>query len=121
MILVQDEIMHDKYICRIPETVKMFARNQDEKYIAVIYKKLGQISAQLASSNREITTFIMPNLSVDMQSVQTPRNLLRLLGKPIFVTPALVDDAVSAYPTELDDINPIILEKVAHATDIPCK
>ena len=115
-VFVQDEIMHEKFICRIPEAVKTYFRNQEDNQNAVLYSKIGSISKKLVNADGEVLTYLMP--SKDSIWIQLSRHVLRLFGKPIYACPAIIDDESELFPTSKETIHSQILQKSDHVTNL---
>lgn len=108
-VFVQDEIMHEKFICRIPEAIKMYSRNQETDQNAILYSKIGSISKKLLNADGEILTYIIP--SIDSKWIQLSRHVMRLFGKPIYACPAILNDEIEVFPPSKDMIDLHILQK----------
>ena len=115
-VFVQDEIMHEKYICRIPEAIKTYFRNQENNQNAVLYSKIGSISKKLVNNDWEVLTYLIP--SIDTVGIQLSRHVLRLFGKPIYACPAIIDDEIETYPTSKESIDHQILQKSDQVTHL---
>lgn len=116
LVFVQDEIMHEKFICPIPDAVKTYSRKQEEKQIAVMYNNLGKISEKLANKDWDIITYIMP--TIDTLWIQLSCHILRLFGKPIYASPAIPYDNQQNFPTALETIDHFILQWVDRTADM---
>ena len=101
--------MHEKFICRIPEAIKIYSRNQETDQNAVLYSKIGSISKKLLNADGEILTYIIP--SIDTVGIQLSRHVLRLFGKPIYACPAIIDDELENFPTSKDTVDHRIVQK----------
>ena len=89
MVIVQDEKMLEDYVCIMPPFIRQFLRAQD-KYLTVIYPEAYHLAPSAGNRDGSVPVRIIP--SVDTPPIQMSRHVLRLLGKPIFVTTCAVAD-----------------------------
>lgn len=89
MVIVQDEKMLEDYICSMPHFIRQFLRAQD-RYLTVIYPNAHHLAPSACNRDGSVPVRIIP--SVDTPPIQMSRHVLRLLGKPIFVTTCAVGE-----------------------------
>lgn len=89
MVIVQDEIMLEDFVTSLPHFVRQFLRSQD-KYITVLYPSAIRLAPSVANKDGSVPVRIIP--SIDTPPIQMSRHVLRLLGKPVFVTTCAVGD-----------------------------
>lgn len=83
MVIVQDEQMLEEFVAPLPYFVKDFM-HQQEKYVTVVHPFANHISSLACIQWGSLPVRIIP--SIDTPPIQMSRHVLRLLGKPIFVT-----------------------------------
>ncbi len=99
MVIVQDEQMLEEYICPLPYFVRQFMHKQ-EKHMTVVHPFANRIAESACLRWGALPVRIIP--SVDAPPIQMSRHVLRLLGKPIFVTTCTVDGR--RMPTAYEEI-----------------
>lgn len=109
IVFVQDEVMLERYITPIPYFVRDFLHHQDRE-VTVVYNQRWQITPAACCFGGK--PWVRTVTSVDVPSVQMTRHILRLFGKPIFVTTIVVDDANMLLPRDTDEISPLIKKTV---------
>lgn len=89
MVIVQDERMLEDFVCSVPYFVRQFLHTQD-KYITVVYPFANHIAPSACNKDGSVPVRVIP--SIDTPPIQMSRHVLRLLGKPVFVTTCSVGD-----------------------------
>ncbi len=117
IVFVQDEMMVEKYISPIPDFVRHFLHHQ-EKPVTVIFHETWQIGKQVCEPHKSVKVRIIS--SVDVPSVQMSRHIIRLFGKPIFVTTAVVESPLIILPQTAQDIDAGIISSVNYHSYIEC-
>lgn len=120
VLFVLDEIMLAEYIGEYPSRVKKYLHHQNNKQTAVLYKYDDilhpKVVQKLEDATWNITVQILP--SIDTLGMQMSRHVLRLFGKPIFVTPAVLSDGLDPSPIKYEDIEPAIQHRVWYVSPI---
>lgn len=89
MVIVQDEKMLEDFVCSLPYFIRQFLHTQD-KQVTVIYPYANYLAPSVANLDGSVPVRIIP--SIDTPPIQMSRHVLRLLGKPVFVTTCTVGE-----------------------------
>jgi len=108
LVFVQDEAMLEQYIGILPSFVKDYLHRQED-YVTIIYPHPDRIAHGALNPDGSIAVRIVP--SIDTLPIQMSRNVLRLLGKPIFVTSCKMTDN-GERPMTYQDLDPRIISGV---------
>jgi len=113
MIIVQDEKMLEDYICPLPHFVRQFLRSQHENF-AVIHPLANHIAPSACMNGGTVLVRTIP--SIDTPPIQMSRHVIRLLGKPIFVTTCTIGEGV--MPQNYEDIEDHVKTGVDHISPL---
>lgn len=100
MVIVQDEKMLEEFVCPLPGFVRQFLHTE-KKDTTVIYPLAEKIAAAACYKDGSVPVRIIQ--SIDLAPIQMSRHVLRLFGKPLFVTTCTVGE--NTMPSSYEEIN----------------
>lgn len=98
-IFVIDEIMHRDFICDIPDSVRKYIRSQDDDVAVIFTCSAPKIARKLKTKNWEFVSTLIPQMNT--REIKMSQHIVRLLGKPVYVTPAVLSDDSRESPDQL--------------------